>query len=52
MPQIYPQRRQLKYTRKQYGVRNWNEYKAGLRSRGDLTIGFAKEALPDWHSPV
>lgn len=49
MPQIYPQRHQLKHTRKQYRVRNWNEYEAGLRRRGDLSIWFSKDSLRDWH---
>ncbi len=49
MPQIYPQRHQLKYTRKRYRVRNWNEYETGLRRRGDLTIWFSEDGLQDWH---
>ena len=49
MPQVYPQRNQLKYTRKQYRVRNWRDYEAGLCKRGDLTIWFSEEALRDWH---
>jgi hypothetical protein len=50
--QKYPQRNQLKHTRKRYRVRNWREYEAGLRKRGDLTIWFSEEALRDWHPPV
>ena len=49
MPQKYPYRNQLKYTRKPYRVRNWKEYEAGLRRRGDLTIWFSEDALGDWH---
>jgi hypothetical protein len=45
MPQKYPHRNQLKYTRKRYRFRNWNEYEAGLRRRGDLTIWFSEDAL-------
>ena len=52
MPQVYPQRNQLKYTRKQYRVRNWRDYEAGLRKRGDLAIWFSEEALRDWHPSV
>jgi len=52
MPQKYPHRNQLKYKRKRYRVRNWKEYEAGLRTRGDLTIGFSDEALRDWQPPV
>jgi len=49
VPQIYPRRNQLKYTKKSYRVRNWREYEAGLCKRGDLTIWFSEEALLDWH---
>jgi len=52
VPQIYPQRNQLKYTKKQYRVRNWREYEVGLRKRGDLTIWFSEDALHDWHPSV
>jgi len=52
VPQVYPHRNQLKYTRKQYRVRNWRDYEAGLRKRGDLTIWFSEEALRDWHPSV
>jgi hypothetical protein len=52
VPQNYPQRDQLKHTKKQYRVRNWREYEAGLRKRGDLTIWFSEEALRDWHAAV
>ena len=52
MPQVYPHRKQLRYTRKQYRVRNWSDYEAGLRKRGDLTIWFSDEALREWHPPV
>jgi hypothetical protein len=50
--QKYPQRNQLKHTRKRYRVRNWTEYEAGLRKRGDLTIWFSEDALRDWHPTV
>lgn len=52
MAQNCPQRNQLKYTKKQYRVRNWSEYEAGLCRRGDLTIWFSEEALLDWHPPA
>ncbi|MEX2259076.1 MAG: IS5 family transposase [Woeseia sp.] len=52
MPQISPQRNQLKHTKKQYRVRNWREYESGLCKRGDLTIWFSEDALRDWHPPV
>ncbi|MEX2259358.1 MAG: IS5 family transposase [Woeseia sp.] len=52
MPQIYAQRNQLKYAKKQYRARNCREYEAGLCKRGDLTIWFSEDALRDWHPPV
>jgi hypothetical protein len=34
----YPKRSQYKYTKSPYRIRNWPEYEAGLRRRGDLTV--------------
>ncbi len=34
-----------------YRVGNWSEYERGLRSRGDVTIWFTKEALDAWIPP-
>ena len=34
----YPKRSQYKYAKVSIPVRNWPEYEAGLRRRGDLTI--------------
>ena len=34
----YPKRSQYKYAKSRYRIRNWPEYEAGLRLRGDLTI--------------
>ncbi len=33
-----------------YHVRNWAEYNAALRRRGDLTIWFAEEAIAKWQA--
>jgi hypothetical protein len=52
MPQTYPHRNQLKYTRKPCRVRNWKEVESGLRRRGDLTIWFSEDALSDWYLPA
>jgi hypothetical protein len=52
VPQKYPQRNQLKHTKKRYRVRNWRGYEAGLCKRGDLTIWFFEDALRDWHPSV
>ena len=48
----YPKRNQLKYTKQQYRVRNWREYEAGLRRRGDLTLWFSEEAIAAWRAPA
>ena len=46
----YPKRSQYKHAKSQYRVRNWAEYEAGLRSRGDLTIWLADDALDAWRA--
>lgn len=48
----YPKRTQLKYTKQRYRVRNWPEYEAGLRERGDLTLWFSQEAIAAWRAPT
>jgi hypothetical protein len=50
MPRRYPKRTQLKYTKQRYHVRNWPEYEAGLRKRGDLTLWFSEEAIAVWRA--
>jgi len=48
----YPKRSQYKHAKSQYRVRDWAEYEAGLRSRGDLTIWPSDDALYAWHAPA
>ena len=36
-----PKRHQYKHTKSRYQVKNWREYEAGLRRRGDLTVWLA-----------
>ncbi len=48
----YPKRSQYKYTKSQYRVRNWPEYEAGLKKRGDLTVWFSDDALEGWRVPA
>ncbi len=48
----YPKRSQLKYNKQRYRVRNWREYEAGLRKRGDLTLWFSEEAIAAWRAPT
>ena len=46
-----PKRRQYKYAKSRYQVKNWGEYEAGLRRRGDLTVWLSDEALDAWRVP-
>ena len=45
-----PKRRQYKHTKSRYRVKNWGEYEAGLRRRGDLTVWLSDEALDAWRA--
>ena len=47
----YPKRSQYKYAKSPYRVRNWAEYEAGLRRRGDLTIWLSEDAIKSWREP-
>ena len=47
----YPKRSQYKYAKSRYGIRNWPQYEAGLRSRGDLTV-WLSDAAPDAWRPL
>ncbi len=46
-----PKRRQYKYAKSRYRVKNWAAYEAGLRRRGDLTVWLSDEALDAWRAP-
>jgi hypothetical protein len=48
----YPKRRQYKYAKSPYRVRNWPEYEASLRRRGDLTVWFSDDAIKSWRAPT
>ena len=48
----YPKRSQYKYAKSRYRIRNWPEYEAGLRNRGDLTLWFSDAALDAWRAPA
>ena len=52
MGQRYPKRTPLKYTKQKYRVRNWSEYEAGLRKRGDQTHWFSEKAIAAWRAPT
>ncbi len=46
----YPKRSQCKYAKSPYRIRNWPEYEAGLRRRGDLTIWLSDDAIKSWRA--
>jgi len=48
----YPKRSQYKHAKSQYRVRNWPEYEAGLKKRGDLTVWLSDDALQSWRVPA
>ena len=48
----YPKRSQYKHVKSQYRIRNWSEYEAGLRRRGDVTVWLSDEALDAWRAPA
>jgi hypothetical protein len=48
----YPKRSQYKYAKSPYRTRNWPEYEAGLRNRGDLTLRLSDAALDAWRAPA
>jgi hypothetical protein len=46
----YPKRSQYKYAKSPYRIRNWPEYEAGLRKRGDLTVWLSYDAIKSWRA--
>ena len=48
----YPKRSQYKHAKSRYRVRNWPEYEASLRNRGDLTVWLSDAALSAWRAPA
>jgi hypothetical protein len=48
----YPKRSQYQHAKSQYRVRNWPEYEAGLKKRGDLTAWLSDDALEAWRVPA
>ena len=48
----YPKRSQYKYAKSRYRIRNWPQYDAGLRRRGDLTVWLSDTAPKGWRAPA
>jgi hypothetical protein len=48
----YPKRSQYKHAKSPYRIRNWAEYEASLRRRGDLNSWLSNNALLCGSRPV
>src|ERR687886_1982979 len=51
MPFKHHARRRRRIPKARYRVRNWREYEAGLKRRGDLTLWFDEDAIAGWQAP-
>ena len=51
MPFKFNAARRHRIPKARYRVRNWPEYEAGLRRRGDLTLWIDEAALNMWQAP-
>lgn len=47
----YPKRSQYRHAKSPYRIRNWPEYEAGVRRRGDLTVWLSDDAINSWRAP-
>jgi len=44
----YPKRGRYEHAKSGYRAKNWSEYEAGVRRRGELTAWLSDEALDAW----
>ena len=51
MPFKFNAGRRHRIPKARYRVRNWPDYEAGLRRRGDLTLWIDEAALDKWQAP-
>src|SRR4028118_1642336 len=47
---VRPHPNRPKRFRARYRIRNWREYDAGLKRRGDLTLWLEEAAIAGWHA--
>src|SRR5918997_2307901 len=47
---VRPHPNRPKRFRARYRIRNWREYEAGLKQRGDLTLWLDEAAIAGWHA--
>ena len=48
MPRKFSHARRHKFEKASYRVRNWADYEAGLRRRGNVTFWIAESAISGW----
>jgi hypothetical protein len=51
MPHKHNSSRRHRITKMKFKVTNWQEYEAGLRRRGSMTLWVTPEALGGWAAP-
>ena len=51
MPSKHHAARRHRIPQARYRVRNWREYEAGLKRRGDLTLWLEEAAIAGWQAP-
>src|SRR5919199_1725382 len=51
MPFKHHARRRRRIPKARYRVRNWREYEAGLKRRGDLTLWLEEATIAGWQAP-
>ena len=52
MPHKFNASRRHKIPKVRYSVRNWPEYEASLRQRGDLRVWIADDVADHWTVPT
>src|SRR5918993_417435 len=48
---LRPNPNRPKRFRARYRIRNWPQYEAGLKRRGDLTLWLDESAIAEWQAP-
>src|SRR4028118_1372682 len=48
---VRPHPNRPKRFRARYRIRNWPQYEAGLKRRGDLTLWLDQAAIAEWQAP-
>ncbi|MDF1758630.1 MAG: IS5 family transposase [Legionellaceae bacterium] len=49
MPNKYPSKKGWDVPKQKYKVKNWPEYNAALKSRGDITVWISNDVISQWY---